>query len=141
MTALWSAQGIPEFVGSPDVDLGPVAGDDAVALEPVVPSMLRVEDPYPVTEQLANGVRLNLHPGLAEGGSGDGLLRGQREAERPALVPEGVEKGLVPAPASVGDKVEEQSDEEFGRKWAASREVVLTATERTGLRAGKKAGD
>jgi len=141
MTALWSAQGIPEFVGSPDADLGPVAGDDAMALLPVVPSMQRVEALYPVTEQLANGVRLDLLPGLAEGGSGDGPLRRQREAERPALVPEGVEKGLIAAAAGVGDEVEEQSDEEFGREWAASREVVLTTPERSGLRAGKKAGD
>jgi hypothetical protein len=87
---------------------------------------------------LADELRFDLHPGLAECGSGDGPLLGQREAEAPAFVPEDVEEGLVAAPAGVGDEIEEEGDEDLGREWAASRKVLLTAPERAGIRAGKE---
>jgi hypothetical protein len=141
MAALGSAQGVPELIGPADVDLRPVAGDHAVPLEAKVQPVLGIETLCSLVEHPADEVRFDLHPGLAEGGSRDGSLRGQGQIERSAFVPEGVEERLIATPAGVSDKVEEEGDEDLRREWAAPREVLLPAAERAGIRAGKEPGD
>jgi len=103
--------------------------------------VLGVETLRSVVEQTPNELRFDLHPGLAEGGSRDGPFGGQRQVEGSAFVPEGVEEGLVSPPAGVGDEVEEKGDEEFGREWALSREVLFSGPERVGIAAGDQLGD
>jgi len=141
MAALRSAQGVPEFVGSPDGDLGAVAGDDAVPLEPEVPSVEGFEALHPLMEQSSDEVRFNLHPGLAECGGRDWLPGGQGKVEGPTLVPEGVEQALVSPPTGIGYEEEEESDEDLRREGAASREVLLSPSKRAGIIAGKKLSD
>ena len=82
-----------------------------------------------LVEQGTDELGGDLLAGLAEGGRGDGILSGEWDLVVTALVPEGIEKGLVATSPGIGDQVDEESDEELEGEGAASGEVLLVFPE------------
>ena len=98
--------------------------------------MLRIEALHHVMKQSPDEIRLDLHPGLAKSGRGDGVLSGQGQAEGATLVPKGIQERTVAASSGVGDEEEKEGDKDLGREWTAPREVLLAAPERGRILAG-----
>jgi hypothetical protein len=139
VASLGRAEEVPEFVASLGADPGTVHGEDAVSVPAKGGSVGLVELVTGLVEERSDELGVDLLPGLAERGTGDGVHGGEGDAMVPALVPEGVKEGLVAAPPGVGDEVEEEGDEEFEGKRAAPREVLLTFSENGGIHAGQEA--
>jgi hypothetical protein len=58
-----------------------------------------------------------------------------------ALVPEGIEEGLVPTSAGVCDEEEEEGNEDLWGERAAAREVLLPGPKSRRFVIGQQAGD
>ena len=84
-------------------------------------------------KETADELGIDLLPSLAESRSGDGIRSGERDLGVATLIPEGIKKGLVAAPAGVRDQVEEQSDEDLEREGSAPGEVLLAFPEDAGF--------
>jgi hypothetical protein len=97
-----------------------------------------VEASGDLVKETTDELGIDLLPGLAESRRGDGIRSGERDLVVETLIPEGIKKGLVAAPAGVGDQVEEQSDEDLEGKGAAAGEVLLAIPKDARFRGGQE---
>ena len=138
---LGAAESVPELITSLRGDPGRIGGEDSMPSPSEGVPVHLVEAVGDLVEKRTDELGGDLLPGLAESGRGDGSLCREWDLVVAALVPEGIEKGLVAASPGVGDQVEEESDDEFEGEWAAPGEVLLTLSEDTRFDGGQEPGE
>ena len=138
---LGPAESVPELVTSLRGDPGRIGGEDAMSSPSEGVPMHLVEAVGDLVEQGTDEPGGDLLPGLAERGRGDGHLSGEWDLLVAALVPEGIEKGLVATSPGIGDHVEEESDEKIEGERAAPGEVLLVFPEGARFGGGQEAGE